>query len=173
MEYSQQQVVDQFFSLSNELRAQNNIGARDVCNRMVEFFKSTRVENTNLDECDDMLLLQWGASQPLKSIESVDFRFYHGKVEFEKEEYTYLDFTRQIFSHEDEDIDFDAEAIQLSITLIYVTVKENEHIRGSNLWINTPMKIIEQLDNFYQVPFVIGLIDQPVTKMITTLDMPG
>jgi hypothetical protein len=171
MEYQVNEIAEQFFSLSKQMKEQNEIGGREICNQVVEFYKNSRVINTDLSKGDDMLLLQWETTYPYENIETVDFRSYKGNVKFALNRSFYLDFTRQIFSHKNDKIKFDDAAIQLHIILVYGEVPER--IRGGNMWINSPSEIEEKIEKYYQEPFVLDLIDQPITKMITTLEMPG
>lgn len=171
MKYQVNDIAEQFFSLSKKIKEQKKIGGREICSQVVEFYKNSRVINTDLSKDDDMLLLQWGTTYPYENIETADFRSYKGKVKFALNRSYYLDFTRQIFSHENDKIKFDDAAIQLHIILVFGEVPER--IKGGNLWINSPSKLDEKLELFYQEPFVLDLIDQPITKIITTLDRVG
>ena len=165
--------VQDFLALGRRLQATQGLTGERVLEELTAWYRGNRVTGTTLDEQDDMLLLQWGATTPLDVSEPTDLRSLGDKdVKFADQEVRYLDFTRQVFAPgDDPDADFDDSAVQMSITLGYEPADGKE--RGSNLWIKTPTEIDSGKNEFCAVSFVQSLLRLPARRVAITAGYCG
>ena len=103
------------------------IGDR-VLNKLIAWYRETRIIGTSLIDQGDMLLFQWGALRPFDIAEPTDVRgIGDGKIKFLDSKFQYLNFTRQVFAnYGDNAIEFDDVAVQMRISLFYEPTTENE-----------------------------------------------
>jgi len=165
--------IAEFLALGRRLQASKPLTGQRVLDELTAWYRDIRVNGASLDEDADMLLLQWGATQPLLVAEPTDLRgFGDDELKFSDQELKYLGFTRQVFAaDEDEDAEFDDAAVQMSITLGFAPADGSE--AGSNQWINTPDDIEGGKREFLAVPFVQSLIGVPARSVAITVGHCG
>ncbi|MEW6529452.1 MAG: hypothetical protein AB1473_01370 [Thermodesulfobacteriota bacterium] len=164
--------IQQFLKLGGELQATPAVTAEVVLERLVQLYRTTRVEGTRLDRDNDMLLLQWGAMQPMKADRPVDLRRPEEKATFEDAEFVFLDFTRQIFAPgDDEEAEFDDLAIQAGITLFYNLAKGDEP--GSHRWISNPDQVESAIAEFRAVPLVARYLSTVPSRVVVVVSYCG
>ena len=165
--------IKQFLELAEELQVEPLLTAELVLQRLLSFYKETRVSGASLDYDGDMVLLQWGKTRAMIADTPIDLRDSSDfKITFEEKESQYLDFTRQIFAEsEDEDAEFDDSAVQLGLTVIYQ--KANGDEPSSNLWIDTPEQINNEIKRYRENAYVQSLLDVKATKLISTVSYCG
>ena len=165
--------VAEFFLILRELLALRPLTAEDVSERLMHWYRNTRIKGAALNEDGDMLLLQWGAIQPLDIHEPTDLRrLDDGDLKYADRKFQYIDFTRQVFPRsDDDDAEFDELALHMSITLCYGPATDQEV--ASNLWIYTPGEIDDCLTKFRGVPFVDALLRTSANRTIMTVGHCG
>ena len=154
--------VSGFLDMGRCIKESDSITGRVVLERVLNWYRDIRIAGTDFAEDDDMLLLQWGALNPLLLSEPTDMRHRAGeKWQYAQERHSYLDFTRQVCPATDnEDEEFDDVAVQMSITLAFGIADGNEPL--ANTWICNP----EQIDDgttVFMNPFVNALLDKPAS----------
>ena len=165
--------VECFLALGRELQRTQPLTADHALRELVGWYRSTRIHGAELHRDGDMLLLQWGHSKPLKVIEPTDLRRFESldMTFFEPKSYRYIDLTRQVFVTTHPEAEFDDEAVQMSIRLLYEPDFKNE--RSSNLWIQTPTDIESSIQKFHSVPFVKGCITEPSLRAVVIVSHCG
>ena len=165
--------IRDFLALGRQLQASQPLTGQRVLDELTAWYRDTRVEGAALEEDADMLLLQWGATQPLIVSEPTDLReLGDDDLKFADQEVKYLDFTRQVSAtSDDEDAEFDDAAVQMSITLGFAPADGSEP--GSNQWINTPDDLDAGKRHFLDVPFVQSLIAVPARSVSITVGYCG
>src|SRR4051812_18574000 len=165
--------ITEFLELGRRLQAAGPITGRRVLEELTAWYRDRRIEGALVDEDGDMLLLQWGKSRQLMLSEPTDLRgIGDGKLKYGRREVKYLDFRRQVFpSGGDEDVEFDDEAVQMSIMLGFGPADGGEV--GANRWIHTPDEIDEGKGAFLEAPFVKALLDVPAKSVCVTVGLIG
>lgn len=165
--------IKEFLALGRELRKATPLTAENALNELIEWYKTRRIHGASLERDDDMLLLQWGAQQPLTVSEPTDLRrLSDSDITFAETSYRYVDVTRQVFpSNGDDTVEFDDVAVQMSITLFYEPSQGNEP--SDNMWITTPNSIETNLEEFRAVPFIKELLNASVHRSVITVGHCG
>lgn len=161
--------ITDFLSLGRQLQTLQPLTGELALKEMIEWYKDTRISNASLDEGGDMLLLQWGASQSSDIVEPTDLRaISDNDLKFSESKYVYLDFTRQVFVEGgDQDVEFDDEAIQMSMTLYYDRSTGDE--TSSDLWIKNLGEIEQGVAKYRSTLFVSKWLEVPAQKAIITV----
>ena len=146
--------IECFLALGREIQMARPLTAEHALKQLVDWYKSSRIHGSELEQDGDMLLLQWGEIRPLRFIEPTDLRRFENinMTFFEPTSYRYIDLTRQVFAPTDPAAEFDDEAVQMSISLLYEPGLDNQG--GSNIWIPTPADIELRIPGIHSVPFV-------------------
>jgi hypothetical protein len=165
--------IQRFLETARNLLTESAITAEAVLQRVVQDYCDVRIEGASIDTEGDILLLQWGAISPLVTDNPLDLRnASDAEIAFEKLERQYIDFTRQVFvAGDDEDVDFDDSAVQLSITLVYGLATGDEP--SSNQWIANPRRIDSEIAKFTIYPFVQKLFATPTSRLVATVQHCG
>jgi hypothetical protein len=166
-------VIQQFLESARALQAVSSLTAEVVLQRVIQMYRDVRIEGAKIDFDGNMLLLQWGAANPLASDKPIDLRnASDNDISFEKTEQKFLDITRQIFAVGDDEVeDFDESAIQLSMTLFYGPALDDDP--SSHKWIEEPNGIERGIKAFKSVPFVQQLLDIKASRLVATVDFCG
>jgi hypothetical protein len=111
--------ITNFLTLGRQLQEATSLTGERVLDDLTNWYRDSRIDGAAIDADADMLLLQWGATRPIIVSEPTDLRGRgDNDFTFAAQEVHYLDFTRQVFvAGEDEEAEFDAVAVQMSITL--------------------------------------------------------
>ncbi len=125
---------------------------------VANFYRDFRVADASIETDGDMLLLEWGTTKPNLISDFTDFRFLtDDDINFDEREFQWLGLTRQIFASENDEAEFDDEAIALCAYLFF-----NEKFGGepsANLWVSDPGELNDKLKEFLQNPFVENLVN--------------
>jgi len=155
-EITQEEAVVKFSELMNPFLSSVVIPPALV-ETVINFYSNFRVMGASLENCDDMLLLEWGVNRPFLISSFTDFRFLaHNAPNFSDRQLQWLGLTRQIFTPTDECVEFDAGAIALCTYLFFEEKSGSEP--ASELWISYPSELNDKLDEFLQNPFVANLV---------------
>lgn len=162
-----------FLALGKQLLSFEPLTGEHALSKLLAWYRDNRVLGTPPDENADVILLQWGAIQPLELVEPIDLRTVgEGTLHSLELKYQYLDFTRQVFANnEEKSLEFDDVAVQMSMTLFYEPSNGNEP--NSNLWIEMPTEIEQGVAIFRATPFVGMLVNRPVGRATFTVDYCG
>jgi hypothetical protein len=165
--------IECFLALGREIQKARPLTAEHALQQLVDWYRSIRIRGSELDRDGDMLLLQWGETRPLKFTEPTDLRRFDNidMTFFEPASYRYIDLTRQVFAPTDREAEFDDEAVQMSISLLYEPGSDNQ--RGSNIWIPTPANIESGLQKFHSVPFVKERRVEPSMRAVVSVSHCG
>jgi hypothetical protein len=157
--------IGNFLALGRQLQSLQPLIGERVINEIIAWYKENRISGTSLIENGDMLLLQWGVMQPLDIIEPTDLRgIGDEKIKFSDSKFKYLNFTRQVFANfDDQDVEFDDAAIQMSITLCYEATTEK--VNSDGFWIQTPSEVESGEERFRSTPFVNFLMEAPASRV--------
>ncbi len=129
-----------------------------MLDQFVQFYRDTRITGASLEEDGDMLLLEWGATQPHLLDRFTDLRTCNpNRLKFDPTSYEWLGLTRQLFaSAGDEDAEFDDGAITLCIFLFFEPATDEQE--SSNIWVHTPADISSGLAEFTRTGYVKRLL---------------
>lgn len=166
--------IESFLALGRELQSAQPLTAEHALNELIAWYRSSRIQDAELDQDGDMLLLQWGVCRPLKFTEPTDLRSLQplDTTFFEPSSYRYIDLTRQVFaSGSDPEVEFDDAAVQMSITLLYEL--SSNHQGGSALWIPTPADIEPSIREFHSAPFVKACVTEPCVRAVVSVGYCG
>jgi hypothetical protein len=170
MEIDQEAAVAQFLKLARSCQ-ERNLTAAEVVREFTTFYRDIRIAGAAVNEDADMLLFQWGAGQHLLLTEPRDLRESDdGELQFDPADLLFLDFTRQVFTGDDED-DFDDLAIQMGLTLVYGPA--NPKTESGNLWIRPPKRIDWDLKKHAAQPLVAELLNAAPTRYVATVGNCG
>jgi hypothetical protein len=178
---SQEKAVEQFAQLMAPYLdlASPSVESRAIFDTVLSFYREVRIEGTNLDHDDDMLLLQWGATKPLLIDGFTDLRpLADEHVKMADRAERYISITRQIFVEveyaedvEFEILEFDDLAIGLTVALFFGPAGRREP--SSNLWIATPADVQVKMEEFSTVPYVNDLLDSQPLRINVYVDAVG
>lgn len=159
--------------MGRRLQAAGALTGQRALDELTAWYRDTRIQGAALDEDADMLLLQWGATQPLIVAEPTDLRaLADDALKFSDQEVKYLGFARQVCARgDDEHAEFDDAAVQMSITFGFDAADGSEP--GSNQWINTPDDIDGGKHAFLAVPFVHSFIAVSPRSVAITVGRRG
>jgi len=165
--------IADFLALGRRLQQTQSLTGERILNEVTAWYRDSRINGAAVDRDDDMLLFQWGATRPLLVSEPTDLRQVRdGDLKFADQEVRYLDFTRQVFAHgENEGDDFDDSAVQMSITLGFDVADGDEP--SSNLWVDTPEGIDKGKEDLCTIPFVHSLLRVPPRSVAITVGYCG
>jgi hypothetical protein len=165
--------ITHFLTLGRRLQEVQPLIGEQVLDELTTWYRHSRIEGAVIDDDADMLLLQWGATRPLIVSGPTDLRERSDDdLTFADQEVCYLDFTRQIFvAGEDEEVEFDDVAIQMSISLGFQPADGNEPM--SNLWIQTPDDLDKGVAEFKDTQFVQSHLRLPAQTITITIDHCG
>jgi hypothetical protein len=169
--------VDRFLEIARRMREQSDRSPEDVRHQFIAFYRDVRVEGANTAEDGDMLLLEWGAARiTFPDGDIGDFRGGGGpNYALSETAQAYLGFTRQVFAAgDDEETEFDDEAVQMRITLVFGPATGDEP--SSNLWITAPDEatITEGITRWRAVPFVADRLTSDASpRIIATVSHCG
>jgi hypothetical protein len=165
--------IQDFLELGRRLQTILPLTGQRVLDDLIAWYRDNRIAGAALDQDADMLLLQWGVTRPLVVSEPTDLREVgDDAIKFSDQELKYLDFTRQVLAAgDDEDVEFDGAAVQMSIALSFALADGSEP--GSNQWINSPDDIEDHKRVFLAVPFVESLIGVPARSIAVTVGHCG
>lgn len=152
--------VAAFLVMGETITQSESVTGIDLLNRVLDWYRSTRISRTVLEEDGDMLLLEWGATNPMELSRPTDMRG-EGRVkpQFSQSRHRYLGFTRQVrpLSGNEQD-EFDGSAVVMCVHLAYELADGNEP-RG-NTWIHSPENMDDEIRNFMN-PYVTQLVNKP------------
>ncbi len=141
----------QFHELGQELQATKALTGRVVLDRLLSWYRNSRIEGALLANDGDMLLLSWGGMD-----------FYSEDAKAIPQRLRYLSFTRQVWpTSDDPDAEFDDDAVTMTISLGIEPADGAE--TSSDLWISTPDDINQGAEDFLN-PYVQSLIDKEVQR---------
>jgi hypothetical protein len=165
--------ITDFLTLGRRLYETKPLTGEHVLDELTAWYRKSRIEGASIDEDADMLLLQWGATQPLILSEPTDLRERgDDNLTFADQKVCYLDFTRQVFvAEKDEEVEFDDAAVQMSITLGFQSADGSEPM--SNLWVETPDDLDKGTVGFREIPFVRSHLRIPAQTITITVDHCG
>jgi hypothetical protein len=133
--------VAQFLNWADSC-AKRNRTAREVMQEMLVEYKNTRIAHTNLEKENDMLLFQWSNHTEYLFPKPIDLRNYASRggdawlSTIPLISAPHLNFTRQVVAGENDDLEFDDVAIQMSITLLFEDEASIEKNESGNLWVS-------------------------------------
>lgn len=156
-EISQEDAVNWFSQLTKPFFS-SNTDPRLLIEVIIKFYRDVRIAELSVGTDGDMLLLQWGITKPFLISDFADFRHLsNGEVNFDYREFQYINLTRQIFAFENEETEFDDEAIGLCVDLIFFEKSGDEP--SSNLRVTSPSELDDITKEFLQNSFVKKLVD--------------
>src|SRR5574340_4636 len=108
-----------FLALGRRLLSFDQLTAEQVLGEFIAWYTNTRIAGALLAEDGDMLLLEWGETQPFDLKDPADLRrLKDDPIRLIDEYFPYLDFTRQVFvNNEEKSLEFDDVAVQMRVTL--------------------------------------------------------
>ena len=173
MEAELETAVGQFLELARSYQ-ERNVTASEILQDVADAFRNMRIAGADLDDDGDMLLLEWGSGQQFVLDRPTDLR-HSDEVDLESDEALYLAFTRQIsiVDEDNEDEEFDDEAIQMRLICVYKSESGDKDVSDGNLWITEPRRLERDLKKFASQRFVSQRIDQPWSRLIAYVDHCG
>ncbi len=118
--------ISNYISELNQIKEIKDATFEEILKLIFASYSNNRIKNTKLSEDGDMLLIQWNIEK--------------GKL--------IISIVRQVFSQENEDIEFDDLAQQLELKLEF-KIEIKVEISHGNFWIEKPRLKIE--DYFYEI----------------------
>lgn len=152
--------VAAFLVMGETITKAQSVTGLDLLNLVLDWYRNTRIARTVLEEDGDMLLLEWGATQPMELGRPTDMRG-EGSVapQFSQARHRCLGFTRQVFPlSENEQNEFDGSAVTMCVYLAYELADGSEP--SGNTWIESPENLDAELGNFMN-PYVTQLLKKP------------
>lgn len=165
--------IADFLALGRSLQAAPALTGEHALDQLMAWYRAARVDGAALEQEDDMLLLQWGATRPMLFSEPTDLRqAAYDDLRFAEQPVQYLDFTRQVLSADaNGDGDFDDSAVQMSITLGFDLADGGEP--SSHIWVHTPSGLDEGRAELLGVPFVKALLGVAPRSISITVGFCG
>jgi hypothetical protein len=166
--------IEHFLAWGRDLQKRKSMTAEDALAELAHWYRSTRIRGAEIEEDGDMLLLQWGDTQPCKLNEPTDLRKLSRDDSsiWDTTRYLYIDLTRQVFvQNEDHSAEFDDVAVHMSITLLY---EPAPHVQdGSYIYIPSPDDIETHVLQFRAVPFVRDRLCRLTSRSVVTVGHCG
>ena len=175
MEVNQETAVTQFLTLARSCQ-QKKSTATEVVRQICGLYREVRITGADPADDGDMLLFQWGTGKHLLLTEPTDLRnLDDDEFEFDSTELLYLNFTRQVFVSSDEENDdgddFDDDAIQMSLTLVYGPATRKT--KSDNLWLSSPEDMDADLQAHATSPVVASLLNVTPSRYVATVESCG
>jgi hypothetical protein len=152
--------VAAFLVMGETITKAQSVTGLELLNRVLDWYRNTRIARTVLEEDGDMLLLEWGATQPMELSRPTDMRG-EGSVapQFSQARHRWLGFTRQAWPlSENEQDEFDGRAVVMCVFLAYELADGSEP--SGNTWIHSPENMDDEIRDFMN-PYVTQLLKKP------------
>jgi hypothetical protein len=115
---------------------------------MANFYREQRIKNTNVDNDEDMILLQWGdlrvpldcGPNDIRDVDNIACDLSYADDTESGNRY-WVGLTRQVYAPEfPDESEFDGEAVGMDILLFFDVIPQNrvEADFGNNEWFNDP-----------------------------------